>query len=146
MKALIQRCQWAKVEVSGAIIGQIEQGIMALVAVEPSDSQIQAHKLAEKLLHYRIFADADDKMNLSVKAIEGGILLVPQFTLAADTSRGLRPSFSSAASPAMAKQLFDEFADYLKKQYQHIETGEFGADMQVSLCNDGPVTFMLQVE
>ena len=145
MIALIQRVSEAKVVVNNKNIGEIQQGILAFIGVEKNDGEKQLNRLLEKVLSYRIFADAEDKMNLSVQDIKGGLLLVPQFTLAADTQKGSRPSFSSAASPEMAENLFNEFVSYAKTKYEHIQTGRFGADMKISLLNDGPVTFWLQV-
>jgi len=145
MIALIQRVLESKVVVDGQIVGQIDQGIMALVGVEKNDDKVKADKLLKKLLGYRIFSDAEDKMNLSLEAVNGGLLLVPQFTLAADTKSGMRPSFSSAAPPAVGEELFNYFVSTAKKSYEKVETGRFGADMKVHLINDGPVTFTLQV-
>ena len=144
MIALIQRVSHASVSVNGISIGKIEQGILALIGVEKEDSEHNANKLLHRLLGYRIFSDENDKMNLNLNDIEGELLLVPQFTLAANTKKGLRPSFSSAAPPAHGEKLFDYFVSQTKDQYQNVESGKFGADMQVSLCNDGPVTFWLQ--
>jgi len=145
MLALIQRVSSSIVEVDDTTIGKIEQGITALIGIEKGDSQSDARRLVERILGYRIFSDIDGKMNLSVQDINGGVLLVPQFTLAADTSKGMRPSFSSAGTPDFSRQMFDYFCSYSAEQYPKIETGSFGADMQVTLCNDGPVTFLLQV-
>ena len=145
MIALIQRVSEAKVVVNNINIGEIQQGVLAFIGVEKNDSEAQVTRLFDKVLSYRIFADVDDKMNLSVQDINGGLLLVPQFTLAADTQKGCRPSFSSAAPPALGEKLFDEFVKQAKNKYQHIQAGQFGADMKVSLLNDGPVTFWLQV-
>jgi len=145
MIALIQRVSEARVVVNNQNIGEIQQGILAFIGVEKNDSETQVARLLDKVLSYRIFADVDDKMNLSVKDIEGGLLLVPQFTLAADTQKGCRPSFSSAAAPELGEKLFSQFIKQAKDKYQHIETGQFGADMKISLLNDGPVTFWLQV-
>ncbi len=145
MLGLIQRVSSSKVEVNGEVIGSIGQGITALIGIEKSDSEADARRLCEKILDYRIFSDREGKMNLGLRDIKGGLLLVPQFTLAANTRKGMRPSFSSAAPPDTSRQLFSYFCDYTKKQYLNVETGSFGADMQVSICNDGPVTFMLQV-
>lgn len=147
MIALIQRVQHAQVDVNGQTVGKIDQGVLAFIGVEKSDTSEHVTKLANRLLGYRIFSDSDDKMNLSVKDIQGDVLLVSQFTLAADTRKGARPSFSSAAPPAMAQALFDELVTQIKNEpaLSHVATGEFGADMQVSLLNDGPVTFHLQV-
>jgi len=145
MIGLIQRVSWAKVEVEEQLIGRIEQGILVLVGMEKNDQQAQADKLLQRLLNYRIFADNDDKMNLSVKDIHGGLLLVPQFTLAADTKKGLRPSFSSAKAPVEAEALFHYLLNQAQSQYSKVEAGQFGADMKVSLVNDGPVTFSITV-
>ncbi|MCP3675092.1 MAG: D-tyrosyl-tRNA(Tyr) deacylase [Gammaproteobacteria bacterium] len=145
MLALIQRTTSSKVEVNDEVIGIIEQGITALICIEKGDTEADARHLCERLIGYRIFSDNDDKMNLSVSDINGGLLLIPQFTLAADTSKGMRPSFSAAASPDYSRQLFDYFCKFTAEQYCKVETGSFGADMQVTLCNDGPVTFLLQV-
>ena len=145
MIALIQRVTNAQVAVDNQIIGEIEQGILALIGVEPQDNQQKADRLLQRLLGYRIFSDHENKMNLSVKDISGGVLLVPQFTLAANTKKGMRPSFTSAAPPSLGKQMFDYFVTEANTKHDNVETGEFGADMQVSLCNDGPVTFWLQV-
>ena len=145
MIALIQRVTEAEVVVANKSIGEIAQGILVFVGVEKNDHEDYVQRLVDKVMSYRIFSDSDDKMNLSVKDINGGILLVPQFTLAADTQKGCRPSFSSAAPPAEGELLFNNFVDQTKKQYKKVETGEFGADMKISLLNDGPVTFWLQV-
>jgi D-tyrosyl-tRNA(Tyr) deacylase len=145
MIGLIQRVSWAKVEVDEQLIGQIEQGILVLVGMEKDDQLDQADKLLHRLLNYRLFADSDDKMNLSVQDIHGGLLLVPQFTLAANTKKGLRPSFSSAKPPSEAEPLFHYLLNQAKKQYNTVESGQFGADMKVSLLNDGPVTFSITV-
>jgi D-tyrosyl-tRNA(Tyr) deacylase len=144
MKGLLQRVRGARVEIEGQAVGAIDQGLLVLVAVEPSDTQANADKLLHKLLNYRVFSDDEGKMNLSLKDVGGGLLLVSQFTLAADTKGGLRPSFSTAAPPALGEALFD----YLRLQAQQLHgmvaSGRFGADMQVHLVNDGPVTFLLQ--
>ena len=144
MIALIQRVEESKVVVDGETIGEIGQGIMALIGVERGDDAASVDKLLKKILGYRIFSDDDDKMNLSVEAINGGLLLVPQFTLAADTKSGMRPSFSSAAPPAQGEELFDYLVTKAKGAYEKVETGQFGADMKVHLVNDGPVTFTLK--
>lgn len=144
MISIIQRVTQAKVTVNAIDIGAIDQGIMALVAVEKTDSQTQANRLLERILNYRIFADADDKMNLSLRDIQGGLLIVPQFTLAADTQKGNRPSFASAAPPDIGRQLFDYFQQQASLIYPGAQFGEFGADMKVALINDGPVTFTLR--
>ena len=143
MIGLVQRVSWAKVVVDEQTIAEIDQGILVLLGMEKSDTQQHADKLLHRLLNYRIFADHDDKMNLSVKDVHGGVILVPQFTLAADTKKGLRPSFSSAMPPVKAKQLFNYMVEQSLAQYEKVLIGEFGADMKVSLLNDGPVTFSL---
>ena len=145
MKGLLQRVSQARVEVAGESIGAIDQGLVVLVAVEPQDTVASADKLLHKLLNYRVFSDDQGKMNLSLKDIGGGLLLVSQFTLAADTRSGLRAGFSTAAAPAIAQTLFDYLVDAAKKAHPTVQAGRFGADMQVSLVNDGPVTFMLQI-
>lgn len=146
MITVIQRVSEAKVTVDGIDIGVIGKGIMALVAVERQDTHAQADRLLERILNYRIFPDAEGKMNLSLRDIQGGLLIVPQFTLAADTQKGNRPSFTTAASPELGRALFE----YVKKQaassYPGVQFGQFGADMQVSLVNDGPVTFSLRCQ
>lgn len=145
MICLLQRVTQAKVEVAGDTIGQIEQGIMVLVGFQKTDTPDKLEKMCHKILHYRLFADEADKMNLNVQQVQGGLLLVPQFTLAAATRKGLRPSFSSAAAPETANQLFEQFVELVALAYQPPQTGKFGADMQVSLTNNGPVTFWLKV-
>jgi D-tyrosyl-tRNA(Tyr) deacylase len=145
MIGLIQRVTEASVAIDGQTVAQINQGILALIGVERNDSSEQAKRLAERLLGYRIFADAQGKMNLNLTQIEGGLLLVPQFTLPADTRKGMRPGFSNGASPERGKILFEALVSYCRERYQPVYTGVFGADMQVRLCNDGPVTFWLQV-
>jgi D-tyrosyl-tRNA(Tyr) deacylase len=144
MKGLLQRVRSAKVEVDGQTVGAIDQGLLVLVGVEPQDTQASADKLLHKLFNYRVFSDADGKMNLSLKDVAGGLLLVSQFTLAADTKSGLRPSFSRAASPALGRELFDYLLAQAKGAHDIVESGRFGADMQVHLVNDGPVTFLLE--
>jgi len=142
--ALIQRVSEARVAVEGREVGAIGRGILALVGVERGDTDAQAARLVERVLGYRIFQDEAGKMNLSLLDIGGGLLAVPQFTLAADTKSGMRPGFSTAASPEEGRRLFERFVLLaLQKQIQ-VGTGEFGADMKVSLVNDGPVTFWLQ--
>ncbi|MBA1193771.1 D-tyrosyl-tRNA(Tyr) deacylase [Pseudomonas entomophila] len=145
MKALIQRVRQARVEVAGEVIGAIDQGLLALVAVEPGDTREHADKLLHKLLNYRVFSDAQGKMNLSLKDCAGGLLLVSQFTLAADTRSGMRPSFSTAAPPALGAELFEYLLAQAKAVHEPVGSGRFGADMQVHLVNDGPVTFLLQI-
>jgi len=144
MKALIQRVSHAQVMVNSDVVGAIDKGILLLLGVEQADTQEKANKLLHKVLNYRIFADADGKMNLSLKDIGGGLLVVSQFTLAADTKKGLRPSFSSAANPALAQGLYEYFVVQAQQQHTQVATGIFAADMKVSLCNDGPVTFLLE--
>ncbi|MEY4685345.1 MAG: hypothetical protein RLZ25_1804 [Pseudomonadota bacterium] len=131
--------------VDGNCVGEISVGILALVAIEKGDTENEAEKLADRLLNYRIFPDTTDRMNLSLKDIEGGLLLVSQFTLAADTRKGLRPSFAPAAPPEEGLRLFNFLCTFTKQEYPHVSTGQFGADMQVSLINDGPVTFQLRI-
>lgn len=145
MIGLIQRVKYANVKVSGEIIGQIDQGILVLIGFQKDDDKKNLAKLSHKLINYRIFSDDKNQMNLSVKDIQGGLLLIPQFTLAADTSKGLRPGFSSACNPSIANELFNQFVEMVKENHLHVETGQFGADMQVELINDGPVTFALEV-
>lgn len=145
MIALIQRVTQARVDVEGETVGAIGHGILALVAVEKGDSEKEARRLADKLLAYRIFADETGRMNLSVKDIGGGLLLVSQFTLAADTNSGNRPSFTPAAAPEDGRRLFDYFVATVRGLHPSVATGRFGADMQVSLINDGPVTFQLRI-
>lgn len=146
MLGLIQRVKHASVAVDGEIVGAIEQGILLLLGVEKTDTEASADKLLDKVLAYRIFADQDNKMNCNVQQINGGVLVVSQFTLAADTRKGLRPGFSSAAPPAQAEQLYDYFVARMRDRHPQVATGVFAADMQVSLLNDGPVTFMLKAE
>lgn len=145
MIGLLQRVSNASVGVDNEIVGHIDQGLLVLVGVEKEDTEAQADRLLERLLGYRVFPDAEGKMNLSLKDIEGGLLLVPQFTLAADTQKGMRPSFSSAATPEHGRQLFSQLVTIAQSMHHDVATGQFGADMQVSLINDGPVTFWLQV-
>ena len=145
MLALIQRVTEARVVVDGDTVGEIGPGLLALVGVEPGDGRAQVEKLGDRLLKYRVFHDAADKMNLSLTDTGGGLLLVSQFTLAADTRSGLRPSFSTAAPPAEARVVFDQLVAYCREKHANsVETGRFGANMQVSLVNDGPVTFLLR--
>lgn len=144
MKGLLQRVRGARVEVAGEVVGAIDLGLLVLVAVEPSDTVASADKLLHKLLNYRVFSDDEGKMNLSLKDIGGGLLLVSQFTLAADTKSGLRPSFSTAAPPALGEALFEHLLLQAQQLHGTVASGRFGADMQVHLVNDGPVTFLLQ--
>jgi len=145
MLTIIQRVTDAQVVVDNITLGKINQGIMALVAIEKEDTEKEAKRLLERILNYRIFADENDKMNLSLRDINGGLLLIPQFTLAANTQSGNRPSFSTAASPEKGLSLFNYFCDQAAAIYPSTEFGQFGADMKVSLTNDGPVTFSLKV-
>jgi len=145
MICLLQRVTQAKVVVAGETLGQIEHGLMVLVGFQKKDQPEQLQKMCHKLLHYRVFSDDADKMNLNIQQVKGNLLLVPQFTLAADTQKGLRPSFSHAAEPKIAQQLFEQFVTQITQTYQKPQTGQFGADMQVTLTNDGPVTFWLEV-
>ena len=145
MKCLLQRVNQASVTVAGEVVGEIDRGFLVLVGVEPQDTEKVVTRMAERLLLYRVFADAEGKMNLNVVQAGGSILLVSQFTLAADTSSGNRPGFSTAAPPEQASRLCDALAEALRKGDLLVETGRFGADMQVSLVNDGPVTFLLEI-
>lgn len=144
MIALIQRVKQASVVVQGETIGAIGTGLLALVAVQPGDTPASIERMAERLLAYRVFSDAEGRMNLSVQAVAGGVLLVSQFTLAADTRSGLRPSFTSAAPPEQALAGFNTLVEAVRRRHDPVATGRFGADMQVSLVNDGPVTFWLE--
>ena len=145
MIGLLQRVSEARVVVEGETVGDIGRGLMVLVGVERGDGEAQADRLLERLLGYRVFPDEEDKMNLSVTDINGGLLLVPQFTLAADTQKGMRPSFTSAADPQQGLHLFDYLLQRAWEKHSDVQSGRFGADMKVSLTNDGPVTFWLQV-
>lgn len=145
MQGLIQRVKQAKVEVAGEVVGEISQGILLLLGVEKQDTEQSAQKLLHKVSNYRIFTDEQGKMNLSLNDIKGELLVVSQFTLAADTKKGMRPSFSSAGTPEQANTLYEYFIAEAKKAGLTVATGQFGADMQVNLCNDGPVTFNLSV-
>jgi D-tyrosyl-tRNA(Tyr) deacylase len=141
---LIQRVSHACVEVSGEVVGEIDRGILLLLGIQPEDTEASARKLLHKVMGYRIFPDEDDKMNLNVQQVGGGLLVVSQFTLAADTHKGLRPSFTSSAPPALAETLYNSFVAEARQACPKVATGIFGANMQVTLCNDGPVTFMLE--
>lgn len=143
MNCLLQRVQFADVKVEGQKVARIEKGLLVFVGIEKHDDSAIVKKMTDKLIGYRVFADADGKMNLSLRDVDGDILLVSQFTLAATTNKGLRPSFASAAPPETSLPLFNDMAKYLEMSYKPPELGQFGADMQVSLCNDGPVTFSL---
>jgi len=144
MLALIQRVSSASVKISDKTIGQIGQGLLVFLGIEKEDTENEADKLLNKLMSYRVFSDDEDKMNLSVKDVKGSLLIISQFTLAADTNKGLRPSFSSALPPGEAELLYQYFLNQAQRQYDQIEYGKFGADMQVSLVNDRPVTFLLK--
>jgi D-aminoacyl-tRNA deacylase len=142
---LIQHACSASVVVNHQTIGAIDRGLLLFVCAERGDTQEQANRLLAKVLSYRVFPDDAGKMNLNVAQVNGGLLIVSQFTLAADTSSGTRPSFSPAAEPVLGRQLYEHFVAQAKAQHPVVATGEFGADMQVSLVNDGPVTFWLRV-
>jgi D-aminoacyl-tRNA deacylase len=144
MIALLQRVLRAQVDVSGKTVGSIGPGLLVLVAVKPDDDEASAQRLLGRLVQYRVFADADGKMNLSLLQVKGALLLVPQFTLAADTAKGLRPSFTAAASPEQGRRLFESLVQSAREQLGAVETGVFGAHMQVSSTNDGPVTLWLE--
>lgn len=145
MIALLQRVKRAEVQVDAHIVGRIGPGLLVLLGVEANDQPVLMKKLADKVLNYRLFNDENGKMNLNVQQVGGQLLVVSQFTLAADTNSGLRPSFTPAALPAVAEPLYQQFVQYCQTQGVEVATGQFGADMQVSLVNDGPVTFWLQV-
>lgn len=145
MIALIQRVSQASVTVEQQMIGQIDQGLLVLLGVERDDTPEKMQKLATKVMSYRVFSDENGKMNLNLQQAGGALLVVSQFTLAADTDRGLRPSFSGAGTPEQALSLYDDFVNFCRAKGVETQTGQFGADMQVALVNDGPVTFHLQV-
>ena len=144
MIVLLQRVRQARVEVEKQIVGQINQGLLVFVGFEPEDNETVVSRMLERLLNYRVFADQDDKMNLYVRDIQGGLLLVPQFTLAANTTKGRRPSFTSAAAPEKGLDLFEYLLGQAVEKHETVSSGRFGADMQVHLQNDGPVTFLLK--
>ena len=144
MRGLIQRVSCAAVNIDGQCHASIEQGILLLLGIEAADGFEQSEKLISKVLNYRIFADAQGRMNRSLKDINGELLVVSQFTLVADTKKGLRPGFSKAATPEVAESCYEDFLVRLKAQYSQVASGVFAADMQISLCNDGPVTFLLE--
>ena len=146
MIALLQRVTSASVVVDDETVGAIDAGLLVLIAVEPRDGEAQAQRMCERLLGYRVFSDKAGRMNLSLTDTGGGLLLVPQFTLAADTRKGMRPSFTTAASPAAGRHWFDRLVELARAAHPHVATGRFGAHMQVRLINDGPVTFMLRTE
>jgi D-tyrosyl-tRNA(Tyr) deacylase len=144
MIGLLQRVSQGRVEVEGKAVGAIGRGLVVLVAVQPEDGPANVERLLERLLDYRVFADTEGRMNVSLRGIGGALLLVPQFTLAADTRKGTRAGFSTAAPPEQARRLFDALVVLARQRHPLVETGIFGADMQVSLTNDGPVTFWLE--
>ncbi|HTQ99607.1 MAG TPA: D-aminoacyl-tRNA deacylase [Candidatus Acidoferrum sp.] len=144
MLALIQRVTSASVSVENSVVGSIDHGLLLLLGVEKEDTDQHAARLLQKVLSYRVFSDADGKMNLSLKDVDGGLLVVSQFTLAASTDKGLRPSFSSAKPPAEAEQLYEYFLKSARNSHATVAAGKFGANMQVALVNDGPVTFLLK--
>jgi len=144
MIGLLQRVSAARVTVDGRVVGAIDSGILVLVGIEREDNEARADRLLDRLLGYRVFADATGRMNLSVRDVGGGLLLVPQFTLVADTANGMRASFTPAAAPEQGRQLFDYLAARARSQHPQVETGEFGVNMKVGLTNDGPVTFWLR--
>lgn len=146
MMSVIQRVKNARVEVDGQIIGQVEQGLLALVCAEKGDSEAEADKLLAKMLKLRIFSDEAGKMNKSVQDVDGGLLIVSQFTLAADTKGGNRPSFTAAAAPDEGRRLYNYFVEQARAAHPVVQTGEFAADMQVHLVNDGPVTIPMRME
>jgi D-tyrosyl-tRNA(Tyr) deacylase len=144
MIALIQRVSEARVDVGTEVVGRIDAGLLALVAIQPGDGQAQAQRLLERLLGYRVFADEEGRMNRSLAQAGGGLLLVSQFTLAADTRQGMRPGFSTAATPAEGERWFNRLVELARNRHPRVEIGRFGAHMKVSLVNDGPVTFWLE--
>ena len=144
MIALLQRVSQAQVSVEGNLVGSIGAGLLVLLGVRPADDETAARRLLERLLQYRIFSDDAGKMNLSLVQVQGELLLVPQFTLAADTAKGLRPGFSTAAPPEQGRRLFDFFVQAARERLGQVQTGVFGAHMQVSLTNEGPVTIWLE--
>lgn len=145
MKALIQRVSNARVDVGGETVGEIGPGLLVFLGLDKGDDESAAARMLDKLLAYRVFPDEQGRMNCSVADIKGGVLLVSQFTLSADTRKGLRPSFSAAMPPAQAEQLYLQMLESLKSLHPNVAAGLFGADMQVGLTNDGPVTFMLEI-
>lgn len=145
MLSVIQLVTHADVRVEGEIIGAIQKGIVALIGIEKSDTMQEADKLFSKIMGFRIFPDEEGKTNLSLRDVQGGLLLIPQFTLVAETTKGTRPGFSLGMPPQEGRILFDYFLNYAKRNYQQVAGGSFGAYMQVNLCNDGPMTFILQI-
>jgi len=146
MIGLLQRVTQARVEVGGKTVGAIARGLLVLVCAERGDTEAEAERLLERLLNHRVFSDADGKMNLSLRDVGGGLLLVPQFTLAADTKRGNRPSFTPAALPELGRALFEHMLARAQATHSPVASGQFGADMQVTLTNDGPVTIWLRID
>lgn len=144
MLTVIQRVKEARVDINDQTVGKINHGLLILCGFEPKDSLENINRMLDKCINYRIFEDQNGKMNLSLKDVNGGLLLVPQFTLMADTQKGLRPSFSNAAPPELGRQLFDNLLTLAQQRYPNTQNGCFGSNMQVYLCNDGPVTFLLQ--
>lgn len=144
MLTVIQRVQSAHVAIDDSIVGYINQGLVILCGFSPEDKPQTLERMLDKCLHYRIFSDDEGKMNLNLKDVNGGLLLVPQFTLMADTKRGLRPSFSKGASPELGERLFNDLTTLAHSKHHSVAEGVFGADMQVHLCNDGPVTFVME--
>jgi len=142
--ALIQRVSYACVDVEAGTLGRIDTGILALIGIQPDDNTRKIERMVQRLLSYRLFEDDDGRMNRSLRDINGGLLLIPQFTLAADTRKGTRPGFSRAAGPAQAEALFTELVAHARGAHRQVESGRFGADMSVSLTNQGPVTFWLE--
>lgn len=145
MKALLQRVKFARVEVEGECVGEINQGLLVFLGLEKHDDEAAVTKMMTRLLNYRVFSDSNGKMNQSVVDVGGGVLLVSQFTLAAETKKGLRPGFSTAAAPKIAEVLYEHALAELNQLYGKVANGKFGADMQISLLNDGPVTFLLEI-
>lgn len=144
MKGLIQRVTRAHVAIAGEPVGAIDHGLLLLLGVERDDTRERADRLLQKILSYRVFSDENDRMNLNLQQISGGLLIVSQFTLVADTRKGTRPGFSQGASPQLGEELYDYFVTRADATYPHIATGRFGANMQIEMINDGPVTFMLE--
>jgi D-tyrosyl-tRNA(Tyr) deacylase len=144
MKCLLQRVRQAAVSIDGVTVSSIGPGLLVFLGIEQHDDAAAVARMSQRLLGYRVFSDAEGRMNLSVRDVAGEVLMVSQFTLAADTQKGARPSFSSAAPPAVARTLYDDFVDAVRADLGRVATGQFAADMQVSLVNDGPVTFLLE--
>ena len=143
MITLLQRVSAARVDIDATTVAEIDRGLLVLVGVQQDDDESMARQQLDRILNYRVFADHEMKMNLSLRDVQGGLLLVPQFTLAANTRKGRRPSFTSAAHPQKGEEIFQAMATYAREVYSPVECGRFGADMQVHLVNDGPVTFIL---